>query len=38
VREFSDDEFDLGFVAMVALSESGLTTCQFDNSWMWVLE
>ena len=30
--------FDRGFVAMVALSESGRTVCQFDNAWLWLLE
>ena len=29
--------FDKGFVAFVALNESGTTTCQFDNAWLWLL-
>jgi hypothetical protein len=31
-------EFDRGFIAMVALSESGTTHCQFDNAWLWLIE
>ncbi len=27
-----------GFLAMVALSESGETNCNFDNSWLWLIE
>lgn len=30
-------EYDRGFVAMVAVSESGRTQCQFDNAWLWLL-
>lgn len=30
--------FERGFVAMVALSESGRTVCQFDNAWLWLLD
>ncbi len=30
--------FEQGFVAMLALSESGRTTCQFDNAWLWLIE
>ena len=25
-------------VAMVALSESGTTSCQFDNTWLFLIE
>jgi len=28
--------FDRGFVAMIAVSESGNTVCQFDNTWLWL--
>jgi hypothetical protein len=28
---------DKGFVAFVALNESGFTNCQFDNAWLWLL-
>lgn len=38
IREFPAAEFDRGFVAMVALSESGTTTCDFNNTWMWNLD
>lgn len=34
----ADKEFDKGFIAMVALSESGQTMCQFDNAWLWLIE
>jgi hypothetical protein len=27
--------YERGFVAFVALNESGTTTCQFDNAWLW---
>jgi len=30
--------FERGFIAMVALSESGRTICQFDNAWLWLLD
>lgn len=30
--------FERGFVAMVALSESGRTVCQYDNTWLWLLD
>ena len=29
--------FEKGFVAFVALSESGKTTCKFDNAWLWLI-
>lgn len=28
--------YERGFVAMAVLSESGRTTCHFDNTWLWV--
>lgn len=34
----TDVEFDKGFVAMVALSESGTTHCEFDNTWLFLIE
>lgn len=34
----ADTQFDKGFIAMVALSESGHTKCQFDNAWLWLIE
>ncbi len=30
--------FEKGFVAFVALNESGFTKCQFDNAWLWLLD
>jgi hypothetical protein len=33
----ANKKFDRGFVAMAVLSESGHTTCQFDNAWLWLL-
>jgi hypothetical protein len=30
--------FEEGFVAMVALSESGHTECKFENTWLWLIE
>ena len=35
----ADTVFDRGFIAMVALSQSGRkATCQFDNAWLWLIE
>ncbi|NWG08469.1 MAG: hypothetical protein HXY35_17460 [Chloroflexi bacterium] len=34
----ADKVFERGFVALVALSESGRTSCQFDNGWLWLIE
>lgn len=36
--ESAETVFDRGFVAMVALSESGRTVCKFDNAWLWLIE
>jgi hypothetical protein len=36
--ENADTKFERGFIAMVALSESGLTLCQFDNAWLWLID
>lgn len=30
--------FEEGFVAMLALSQSGRTVCQFDDAWLWLIE
>jgi hypothetical protein len=30
--------FEDGFVAMVALSESGTSVCKFDKAWLWLIE
>ena len=30
--------FERGFVALVALSESGTTNCEFNNSWLWIID
>jgi len=30
--------FERGFVALVGLSESGRTICQFDNTWLWIMD
>ena len=30
--------FERGFVAMLAVSESGLTQCKFDRTWLWLIE
>lgn len=34
----ADKTFERGFVAMLAVSESGLTQCQFDRTWLWLIE
>ena len=30
--------FERGFVALVALNESGTTNCEFNNTWLWVID
>ena len=30
--------FTRGFIAFVALNESGDTTCHYDNAWLWMLD
>jgi hypothetical protein len=37
IKEYDDTSFTRGFVAMVALSESGVTTCKFSNTWLWLI-
>jgi hypothetical protein len=32
-----ETNFERGFVAMVALSESGVTHCRFENTWLYLL-
>ena len=35
----ADTTFDRGFMALVALSQSGTkATCQFENAWLWLIE
>jgi hypothetical protein len=34
----ADKNFERGFVAMLAASESGLTQCKFDRTWLWLIE
>ncbi|HUF36969.1 MAG TPA: hypothetical protein VMN57_00470 [Anaerolineales bacterium] len=34
----TDVEFEKGFVAMLAVNESGYTTCTFDNTWLFLIE
>jgi hypothetical protein len=29
--------FDKGFLAMIGVSESGKTLCQFDDTWLWLI-
>jgi len=39
VSSFEPEEtiFEKGFIAFVAASESGSTTCKFDNAWLWLI-
>ncbi len=37
VYEDHGTEFPRGFIAMVALNESGHTNCKFDNAWLWLI-
>ena len=34
----TDAVFDKGFVAMIGVSESGKTMCQFGNAWLWLID
>jgi hypothetical protein len=34
----NDIEYEQGFVAFMAVNESGRTRCQFDNAWLWLLD
>lgn len=38
IGQVVDNSYSRGFVAMVAVSESGQTRCQFDNTWLWLLD
>jgi hypothetical protein len=38
IKDFDASAYDKGFVAMVALSESGRTVCEFNNTWLWVIQ
>lgn len=38
VLQRTASEFERGFVAMVALSQSGSTVCEFNNAWLWLLD
>ena len=30
--------FERGFIALMTVAESGRTTCDFDNAWLWIIE
>lgn len=36
VHQRTDAEYERGFVALVVLSESGPSHCEFNNTWLWV--
>ncbi len=36
--ETKPTDFKEGFLAMIALNQSGDTTCTFENAWLWLLE
>jgi len=38
IGSFGAGDFEKGFVAMVALSESGQTVCHFENTWLFLIE
>jgi hypothetical protein len=38
IAQVTDDTYTRGFVAMVALSESQQTHCEFNNTWLWSLD
>jgi hypothetical protein len=37
VGQLENSRYDRGFVAMTALNNSGQTHCEFDNTWLWLL-
>ena len=37
--QIADTTFERGFIALVALSQSGRkTVCEFNNAWLWLME
>lgn len=38
IQSFTDADYARGLVAMVALSESGRTQCEFNNTWLWLFD
>jgi hypothetical protein len=38
VYEDHGTEYPRGFIAMVALNESGYTNCKYNNTWLWLLD
>jgi hypothetical protein len=34
----SDKEFERGFVSFVVFTQTGKSTCTFDNAWLWLIE
>lgn len=38
VGTIADNTYQSGYVALIALSESGTTTCTFNNTWLWLLD
>jgi hypothetical protein len=35
IGQVQDDRYDIGFVALVALNQSGTTHCGYSNTWLW---
>jgi len=35
IGQIEDNRYDIGFVALVALNQSGTTHCSFTNTWLW---
>jgi hypothetical protein len=38
VYEDHGTEFPRGFIAMVALAESGYVDCKFEDTWLWLID
>jgi hypothetical protein len=38
VYEDGGTQFERGFIAMVALNESGYTDCNFNDTWLWLMQ
>jgi hypothetical protein len=38
IGTIADNTYQNGYVALIALSESGTTTCNFNNTWLWLLD
>ena len=38
LEEYENPIFEEGFLGLALASESGETTCHFENAWLWIIE